>query len=638
MENDLKLKMEYLVKDDSEELVADEQLLSDDVHKKLVTYLVSRLDQNNMKRTNRHMRYANIDKALSTWQKLNPANSERKENEEQTGVAQALPMNLPLAKSYIEDTAAFCAEIFAPLAANFYSNPGTVENVAASDALVRRLNADSKANGYYAQVASLMQTLFKYNIGGVHIEYVNDSSLEMLKGNRFQSIDVYNVIYDEAVVDVTRIHCDAEFVAMPKVRSRSWLLRKHRKNPIPRLEEILRGSDENQGSEHSGTGYRNAKYYRHPPTAAMIPEDGQDSKTAYGDGTQRIDWKQFGLDSAADAMTPIDGHEIITMYAWINEKQFGLSEDDKNNIVLYRFVIVDHTWIIDYEAMPEAEEIPVYMSRVNPDELHEAARSYAELILTFQRLGSFQLNTYIDGIRGDIYGLTVVDPNVIEPSTLRNGNVAGVLVSKQPGRDIRSAIQVLRTDTSNSRQNFAESGAVLDLARQFFPNQGLPAQVASIDRAVTNQVSTVMQGAMRKMHMVVRILNETLMLQTRKAQYQNLVNNERDALAGLSDLSNEDVLSILDSGIAQLNREMAAQMVEKLVFTLLQNPESIQMAGIDMSKLLMLYSMMLNIGSNLGDFRLPPQPPTQGPPVDPAANPEAAAAADPAQAMLPGMA
>jgi len=588
----------------------DESMLSDEQHTQLVDYLKSKLDKERPKRGNRIQRFARIDQMVSTWQRLSEEDSMRDSREDMTGKSQAIPVNLPVAQAHIDDAVAFFSEVFAPLGGNFYADPGQRSKTEAVKKLTAKMNQDTKINNYYFNITCAMRALHKYNLGGFHITWTPGNKLDESEGNKCESIDVYNFMYDPSVVDMQKLHKDGEWAAIAGVRNRLWLIRQAEQNGLINLDKIF---SERPGDGSNSYEFGKASYYRYPPSQTNIESDGGDTKS--GNGVSNVDWAKYGLGTDADSVVDIDGHEVILMYCWINEKQFDLYDEDNEEspIQLYRFTLVDGRWIVAMDKMEEATELPIYMARLNVDELKEAARSIAEHIKPFQRFMSFLINTHIEGIRSQIWGLKGVDPTMFDVSKIQNGETSGLLVSKIGGRDVRSGLVKLDNNL-DSRQNMADAGSVLDLMKQFFPNQSLPAQIAGMDRAITSQVSAVMQGSMRKLHMFVRMLDSSLMLPTRMAQYRNIAKYDKEK-SQFTAVTDEEVADLLNSGLGQITREAAAEQIRSLIFALIQNPDAAK--GIDMMGLWTLYSLLLNIGTDLGQFMIQPTLSNEQTAVDP---------------------
>lgn len=609
------------------------EILDEDTHKRLVDYLMCRIKAQTTNRQVRINRMARIDQTLSTWQELTPEDSIRDLREEQTGRMQGIPMNLPVAKAHIDDAVSFYSELFAPIGGNYYADPGKRQKTPAVKALANKMNQDSKSNSYYSSVTSALYAIHKYNFGGFTVNWVPESD-ENSAGNVVSAIDMYNFFYDESITDVHRLAQDGEWAAIAEIKNRLWFYRQHNKEPFMNLDKVF----SNESKHNYPRGYGKASFYRYPPKQTNIRDDGNDTRTTQDSKKgQNIDWTSWGLGDE-ETFVETNGYEVIRMYCWILESQFGLTDPENpeaDDLKLYLFTIACGDTIIRMEKIEGAIEIPVYVARLDQDDLREAARSIAEHLRPFQRMASFLLNTHVDGIRSNIWGINIYDPTAVDATTLNNGSTSANLPLKEPGRDVRTVFAKANNDPG-TRQNMADAATLLDMMKLFYPNQALPAQIASMDRAVSNQVSAVMQGATRKTHMFARVLDAVLFLPVRMAQYRNIAQFDPDK-GQLSGINNEEVAELLNSGLGQLTREAAAEQIRSLIFALIQNPDAAQ--GIDMKGLWALYSMLLNIGTDLGEFLLQPTLTNQETtPVNAEAVPTEQSAAIPGGSAPPGFA
>lgn len=580
--------------------------IEEENHQKLLKYLRDRLDAGARVRTPRIQRFASIDQMMSTWQKLSPEDTKRENREEATGRQQALPINIPLAQAHVEDAVAFFTEVFAPIGGNFFTSPGQRNKIGQVKLLTQKMEQDMKQSTYYSGVVSTMNALCKYNVGGFWLEWVAKSRLSESDGNVLRSIDMYNLLYDPAITDVSTLHKEGEWAAIPEVKSRLWLIRNAEKLGLINLESVFKresiGADGSSKMDVNEQG--KAVYYKSPPSQTRMNANGRDSGTSIdGEREHQVDWNSYGLGLAEDRFSEIEGYEVVTVYAWINPEQFDFERTDESSLVeLWEFKICDAKWIISAKSLQGAVELPVYLSRMKKDEMEEALRSLAEHIRPFQRFVSFLLNTHLEGIRKNIWGFTVYDPKFIDPANIMNGETSGLIAMKQTG-DARMALQKIDSKP-DTYTNVQTAGDVMNLLKTIFPNQAMPAQIAGMDRAVSSQVSAVLQGAMRRMHMLVRAIDSMLMLPVRMGMYRNIAMFDPDK-SKLTGITPEEVAELLASGLGQINREAAAEQVRTIIFALIQNPEGAAMY--DLPGLLELWSILLNIGTDLSEFyKTPP--------------------------------
>lgn len=604
------------------------QRLSDEDHQKLLQYLVNRLAYGNVGRGSRLTRYARIDRQISTWMKLSKDDSIREQQEDVTGRSAALPINLPLLATHLEDMVSFFAEIYSPTGREFYATP-PAEDSDSAKALANKMNRDTKARKYYKELCACLRALIKYNIGGLGVRWEDGDGVAELKqpGNRIEAIDMYNYLYDPTVSDVSKIPTDAEWTARVTTKNHMWLVRRALKGQLSRVDKFLTAATAEEVAAQNRLANRNTKqgtYYRFPPSNVGLSSDGQDGQTTEGGS---INWESYGATLDSDSKPDIAGYEIISMYCWLNPNEFNLTvgegvqtseglNEDGDGYVLYHFIIADSNQILSARPamMSDAAmtEIPEYLSHLTQDDMKEAQRSMMEMMRGFQRFASFLVNVFIAGARKNIWGGKAVDPSMFDTDKIEQGDVAFLLKSKIQGRDVRTGLMSL--DGNTGVQEAGQMlGQVMELVRTFYPSQALPAQIAGMDRAVKSQVSAVLQGSQRRLHMLCKLLDADLMNPTRTQCYRNIAANDAE---GLENLDEEKVAKILGSGLEQLYAEKIAEMLKEILFAIIQNPESSQ--SFDLPALFTYWGRLQNTSFDLGDFvRQQPAAPTGPTPAAP---------------------
>lgn len=591
--------------------------ISDENHQRLLDYLQARLKNANTDRATRINRYSRIDRLISTWMKLTQEDSERELVEDNTGKQQAIAMNIPLLVTHLEDMVSFFAEVYAPSGRDFYIAPNKIEAESAR-VLADRMNRDTRARKYYKELCSTIRSLLKYNIGGFAVRWEAGKGLAELAepGNRIESLDMYNFLFDPAILDISKLSTEGEFSARITVKSYMWLMRKALRNELQRVDKVVSINDRAKDGQTNSLVNRfkkTASFYRNAPTHVGLSIDGADQKTSpqMGSGSG-VDWASYGATLEGEGKPEIQGFEVIEMYCWLNPKDFGLvpkrgevpgleAADAKGNgYSLWRFTMIDNCQVCAADhiqgSLNQPAEIPHYVAYMMQDDMKEAQRSIMELMKGFQRFGSFLMNIFVAGARKNIWGLKAVDPGMFDTSGIDKGEVVGVLKSKIQGRDVRTGLMDLTSKTGVD-EAFDMLTRTLELVRVFFPSQAQPAQIAGMDRAIKSQVQAVLQGTNRRLHMLCRLLDDDLMHPTRVGCYRNLAVNDAEGLSGLTE---EIVSKVLGSGLAQINAEALAQSLQELIFALLQNPESMQ--AFDMPGLMDYWSRLKNSPTSLGDF------------------------------------
>lgn len=597
-------------------------------HDKLLGYLQERLASDAANREERIRRYASIDKLVSTWQQLTAEDSERKDKQEKTGVPQAIAMNLPLIHTHLDDMVSFFAGVYAPAAGSFFSTPEPASQDKGK-ALVDKLNTDARRFKYYKNLCAGIRSLLKYNIGGYALSWFSaDGDLDSASdddlakgGNNVVAVDSYNLSWDQSISDPADVRKHAEWGAMFENWNRKMLLDRYFADDFANLARVL-GTDNQNGLGQNGNA---ANHYRSPPNQAGIAwTDAKTNKSA-----RTVDWAAYNASLSSEKAIPIEGHEIVQMFCWIQPQDFKFVDDNgaayqDQRLQLWRFYILDDKAVVyarpheatgaeDAESLIQHEgEIPIYLGFLNQDDMGAAQRSIAELLGPFQSFASFLLNSHVAGVRASVYGVQVYDPQGIDMSQIPEGSTAARVPTKAPGRDVRSIVQKMdgEVDTGNTMQNLQ---IILSLVKEFFPAQALPSQIAGMDRAVTSQVAAVLQGVNRRLHMMVRVVDDDILSPLRFAQYKNIVKHKAADVAGILD---HEAVKILGSGLAQLNREVAEQAMRQLLFAVIQNPAAAQ--ELDILAMMNYWSGLLSMETDVNSFKK--QAPTQQPPDAPNPN------------------
>lgn len=589
--------------------------LNQDQHDKLLAYLTGRLANGGTVRDRKLYRYARIDRTISTWQKLNPEDSQRELIEDNTGKQQALPFNLPVLAAHLNDMTSYYAEALAPISNPFFSASGDQN----ATALLNKMNRDAIARNYYSELTLTVRSLLKYNIGGFCLTWddgVTYGNKTVTPGNYWKSLDMYNTLWDPAIRDISQLSTKGEWAATCRIANRLEMIRNSLNGTWVGLETYL---------EAKTTATTGMSYYKEPATQGGLTEEGQDARTTSNQETS-INWSSYGLGISTDLGPEVDGFEIVDMYCWLVPDQFGLlnaaeqsnlnnsERDPETFLELWKFTLVGSTYIVQANPVLPREqtvagelcEIPIYLSYMTQDQIKQAQRSFMELMRGFQRFTSAMYNIYIAGMRGKVWGLTGYDPSMFDMTGISKGDTAGVVPSKQPGRDVRTGLMNM-SPNSGVDDALQAVDSSLTIMNQFFPAQSMPSQVAGIDRAIKSQVATVVQGAMKSMRTILRVMDSSLMLPVRLGGYRNLKRNDPQ---GLEQVDDATVAKLVGSGIESMESERVADSLWQLMYAIIQNQESMQ--TFDIPKIFAYLSRVSNLSVDLGQFVRQPPPTAPG--------------------------
>lgn len=602
-------------------------------HDKLLEYCLQRLKVGKQSRDAQLPRLKRVDRKVAGVIRLRDADIARFERSEETGEPFVTRMNLPLAFVHLDDMMTYLAETFAPSRGMFH-NTGNPEEIEEAGQIVTKMNNDALYNGYYSEVLQTLFSTLKYNLGGVVVTWgsdngpvgsqtggeVADRSFESAvrwQGNRLKALDNYNTLLDPSVRP-ERLHLEGEFAAYVELKSRFWV-----------LTRASRGQLGNVKRATSAMGEANrCEFYRHPPAEAKLSSDTSRGST---------DWVAI-LSQRPDAVQ--DGHEVTTLFIRLNPTEFGLVPNEekrsRNRYELWKLTILDAKWICAASWQDNVHDhIPFYFGLVHNDSMGHLQRSPAEVLTPLQDFASFLLNTHQESERASIYGTTFYDPTMVKLDEVPKGEVAA-RVPVEPrayGRDIRSFLFDMRAtrDTQNTMQNL---GQVMQIVDQFFPTQALPSQIASIDRAVSNQVAAVQHGANRRQQKTARQLDDSQFRPMRFAMYYNILQYQPDGeeltdfytgkqiKLDLSKLKDTNLPFIIGQGLKAIDRQSNVEKMQQLIFSMLQAPQLMQpdpVTGerIDLLGLINFWTDMMDMDVDMRQFRITPQAaPTGAAPTD----------------------
>lgn len=615
-------------------------------HDKLLEYLQSRLRAGAKVRDQEIPRMVRVDKNFAGWMKLDDQDKKRQKKKDETGDPQAIKMNLPLGFVHIDDMMTYFAQTFAPNRGMFY-HTGSPDEVAEAGQIVTLMNNHAIYSGYYRQVLRGILSLLKYNKGGYSVNWARESGPKIVReegsnvdtvisqirwqGNKMEALDMYNFLYDP-LVSLTDLHKDGEFAATVRVKSHYWLQNKASTGTYFNCKEAL------ERNHQTAT----LTYYKSPPSEAQLTSSDS------GGGT---DW--VSVLAGIDEYAVTAGYELAEIYIRLNPTEFGLIEPklakDRNRYEIWRFTVLNNEWIIDATQMNNIHGwLPFMLGFLNDDIMESAQRSVSEIIQPLQDFASFLMNIHVMGSRSAVWGVEFYDPTIIPYDQVPAGEVSARIPIKSTGYGKNVSEAIWQHNASlETKQTLQDLSALMDIVNQFFPTQALPSQIASIDRAVTDQVAAVQQGANRRQQKAARLLDDGLFRNVRFVMYYNIIQYQPDAQEvtdyytgkpvkiDLASLRNTDLPFIIGQGLKSLDRAAAAQAMQNVIFALIQSPQASQ--GIDILALIDYWTSMLDIDIDMKQFRIqqaPAQPGAEGGavagaggnPIQPATNPEAVTA------------
>lgn len=608
-------------------------------HEALLQYLKARLMMGSKPRNNQVPRYAHIDKKVAGWLRLSEEDQKRANESDKTGRPVMTDIVLPLEFVHLDDMMTYFAQTFAPNRGMFYmlGEPGETDQ---ATALVTKMNNDALYSGYFREILRTLFSTLKYNIGGVHVAWGSDQGprverngnttnvTQELKwaGNRMKSVDMYNFMYDPCC-ELVDLHKEGEFAAYAEIKSHFWVQKRAVAGLLFNCDKALSVQDRVQSGQ--------VKWYKNPPSEASL------TRSNNGVDQGGTDWVSI---LSEVNLTDTSGHELVHIYIWLNPVDFGLvpvaEKTTRRAYELWRFSILDDEFIVSAEQQNNMHsQLPFYFGVINDDLMGAAQKSVAELLESLQDFASALLNIHIKGSRESIWGTTYYDQTMFDFSAVAPGEVGARVPMKSSavGRDIRTGIYK-ESNNVDTRQTMQDVDSVMTIINQFFPTQSLPSQIAGIDRAVTDQVAAVQQGANRRQQKSARLLDDSMFRPMRSAMYYNVIQYSpteqeiTDYYSGkifnlnLADMKDTSIPFIIGQGLKALDRTASQQAMQQLIFALIQAPQVLApnpVTGeqIDILAMIDHWTTMMDIEANFNQFKTKPATPPAAPgaPADPAA-------------------
>jgi hypothetical protein len=590
-------------------------LVVKETHDKLLNYILARLKHADQQSYQDRTRFEKSDQSFLGWIALSEKEKKRKDKSESTGYPLPTTSNIPITYSHVQDTLGFFNPIFAPAGGMFRSS-GKQSELKAVEVDIGKMNNDAKKYNYSREFTRGVSQLLRYNKAAYVLNWQEEkgnftSSQEdtIYAGNSVCAVDMYNFIYDHTC-PFHKIHTDAEFVATVELVSKFNLLR-----------DVARGKYYNIGTEELNQGCVVSLY--HCPSFPGLLDDN------YTSSNEALDQYFF--------TTPVKDKdncaERIVCWIRLNLPDFDLSRKSAPNFQLVRLEIINGSYITSLEIVAD-NEIPCFAGKLEDNNLDDANKSVIEHIIPLQDFASAQLNAHAAATRSSLYGLTLYDKRLFDVAQIPQGEVAGFYPVKAEGMDLdlRKAVYTIRNELDVG-QTSGNIDLAMRLMRDLFPSQAAPAQIAGIDRAVDNQIMSVLQGTTRRLIAYAYELDAQIMCPMRAAMFRNL--KIRTPIGGMQSADgtttiglkepgadDEHLQLIIGQGLKAIDRQVVAMQLQKMYGLILQNPQIFQ--TLDVVALLNHWSNYLDVEDDLEQFRLP-QAPQQQEPFQSTAQPVAAA-------------
>lgn len=608
------------------QLPASHPIVNEENHTALLGYVRDRMDFGNTNREDYTSRYAQIDKQLSGYVRLDDADRKRQRENVRGFSPKPTAMNITLTRSQLQERLTYLMSVFAPETGMFEALAPKAEQKLAQ-AFTHKLNDDATEAQYYLNMAKGFWAGLKYNIGGWDLYWEDRMGMKVTnttdgkaaiknqivwQGTCMEALDVYNFIWDRSV-PVWRLAEEGEFFATIKVKRAFQVLKAAQQGKLLGIERFMKSTQVGKiNVDPPGSGLT---YFRRKPAIRLEINDTGDTT----DGAKHTDW--VGMLSQGRSGEVMSGVELSYFTGWLVPSWFGLSKE--TNYEIWRIILAQGVFIVYAEKMQNGHgRLPVSVIAPNEEDLEMQEKSDAELLLPLNTFGSFLLNTHVQATRKSLYGLTIYDPTVVPIREIPDGEVAGLIPIKPTGatKDIRAHFQQF-FDAPRTEQTLTQLQETIAIMQHLIPTN-ISQQVASLERATMYQAAATVQGTNRRSLLLAKICESQAINNLRFQLMFNIMEkltvieyiNEQGVKEeiDMAQLRSAKLEYVISEGLKGIDRLLVVEAMKEILMAIIQNREALQ--EIDVVDMLNYWSSLLGEKTDLTQFRkktvwsgLPPQ-------------------------------
>lgn len=479
-------------------------------HDALLKYVKDRLDFGKPVRDALADRYEVIDKELAGYIKHDPDDLKRVRDNEKGEGPKAVDNVLPLVLTQLDESMTYMMTVIAP-DDGMYSAIAVKDKQDVAKGFASLMNKNDKMFHHYRNYAKAIIQMLKYNFGGLTVDWteifgsklstddsgdVQVETKRVFAGNRVQSIDMYNFIYDISVPAI-ELNRRGEFFANVSLETPFRLRKMQANKEIFDIDNVIKSVPAPE-----------ATYYRHKPTIrSRDPVD-----------LEGTDWTT--ILSAGISEEVKMGFERVEYYGWVIPSEFGLN--DSNEYQIWRFTVLNGVRIAAAEHLNNAHGfLPCALGRAWEDDFETQTKSFAELLIPYQQFASFQMNVHQRASRKALYGTTIYNERIL-PNLDDMDLTASKIPVKPAGQDfdLRKAF-IQFTDTPDTSNTLRDIEAVDGLMQKILPTDILR-QLASLERATQYQAAATVQGSNRRNHKIAKTIDSQCLTNVRYMQMYNI--------------------------------------------------------------------------------------------------------------------
>lgn len=352
---------------------------------------------------------------------------------------------IPVVMPQVEAAVTYQASVFLQGTPIF----GVVADPANADAAVQietLIQDQQDRGGWVDELAKAFRDAFKYNLGCIEAEWVREVSWDIVtdttyangrqgrpkeilwEGNKLTHRDLYNTFWDMRVKP-TEVSEKGEFAGYNMMLSRIALI-----DYINKLPYVQKWAHKN-ALESGLPSVPNT-----PPVSGLsqytVPEINSRAFTdaAPSDGTNWESW--FTASHGENTKSRIqykNNYQVTVLYARILPEDFNLDVPGRNQVQIWKFIIVNNCAVIYAERQTNAHNlIPLFFFHALDDGLSYQTKSLADNVCPIQDITTTLMNANIAARRRALSDRMLYDPSRVDEKFI-NSPVPTAKIPVRPG-------------------------------------------------------------------------------------------------------------------------------------------------------------------------------------------------------------
>lgn len=576
--------------------------ITDRQHTKLVNHLMSRVEIGHEFMKTSVDKFSWIDREIAGFLRRD-ADDQKRERDNKAGKGvKPTDTVIGLIVSQLDEALTFLATVLAP-EEGLYTAISTAEKQQTAKGFSTLMNKHGAKFSHFTEIMRGLLNGMKYNFGGWEVDWVEKYGNKVkndrvggpevipneiiFSGNSHNAFDPYNFGYDPSV-EPTKVAEEGEFYYTIALK-REFAIEKNVQNKVYfNFEHVKKNTNVKK------------TYYEDKPDI-RADEFNSDYKTSW-----------FGILSMGQGKKITQGHEEVTITAWISPSMFGLAS--KKEFELWRFVILNGTTVVRGVRLNNAHgQLPVGITTPIDDQMFPQTKSYAELLVPYQRFASFQLNMHQRSSRKKLGGFTIFNQRLLPQLANEDADMMGGKFgfdTSDPDFDVRKAIWQSNDgpETAGTLQDIERMDALM---QKILPTDLLK-QVAGLERATQYQAAATVQGANRRNLKIARVIDQQALSPLRTMQMYNILEFQKsmtildpdgnEVEINPEDFRETDLEFQVHSGLRGLDKLALILHIKDVLNSILQNQDAA--ATFDVPKIINYWTTLIGDNTDFTQFKV----------------------------------